>query len=110
VLHVMREKPPQNGDHPKIHIRAWAADGRKCVAVRDNGPGIPAHHVEHIFEPFYTTKDVGKGMGLGLSICYRIIEEAGGRITVNTEVGKYCEFVLDFPDRPHDKQPAALAE
>jgi signal transduction histidine kinase len=109
-IDAMREKPPQNGDHPKIHIRAWAADGRKCVAVRDNGPGIPAHHVEHIFEPFYTTKDVGKGMGLGLSICYRIIEEAGGRITVNTEVGKYCEFVLDFPDRPHDKQPAALAE
>jgi two-component system sensor histidine kinase PhcS len=79
------------------------------VAVRDNGPGIPANHLAHIFEPFYTTKDVGKGMGLGLSICYRIIEEVGGRITVNTEVGRFCEFVLDFPDRSDDKQPQAQA-
>lgn len=106
---AMRDKPPADGK-PTLQLRAWVADGRRYVSVRDNGPGISAHHVEHIFEPFYTTKEVGKGMGLGLSICYRIIEEVGGRISVNTEVGRFCEFVLEFPDRPDDKQPVALAE
>jgi signal transduction histidine kinase len=109
ALDAMRDKPPEDGRKPGLSIRAWKENGRKKVAVRDNGPGIPANHLTHIFDPFYTTKDVGKGMGLGLSICYRIIEEVGGRITVNTEVGRFCEFVLDFPDRSDDKQPQAQA-
>ncbi len=108
-LDAMRDNPRPDA-RPGILLRAWCADGRRFVSVRDNGPGIPKHHVEHIFEPFYTTKEVGKGMGLGLSICYRIIEEVGGRISVNTEVGQFCEFVLEFPDRLDTKQPVALAE
>jgi two-component system sensor histidine kinase PhcS len=67
------------------------------VRVRDNGPGIDAQHLDKIFDPFFTTKDVGEGMGLGLSICYRIVQENEGRISVKTEVGKYCEFTLEFP-------------
>jgi two-component system NtrC family sensor kinase len=53
--------------------------------------------VSNVFEPFYTTKKVGEGMGLGLSVCYRIISEHGGRIDVKSELGKYCEFTLEFP-------------
>lgn len=99
---AMRSNPKP--DEPaRMHIRAWKEAGRRRVGLRDNGPGISAHHLARIFEPFYTTKEVGKGMGLGLSICYRIVEEAGGRITVNTEPGQFCEFVLDFPDRETDK-------
>ena len=45
----------------------------------------------------YTTKDVGEGMGLGLTICYRIVQECEGRISVRTEPGKFCEFTLEFP-------------
>ncbi|MCC6235561.1 MAG: response regulator [Verrucomicrobiales bacterium] len=100
---AMRDKPPADGQKPCLRLRAWRADGRRYVSVRDNGPGIPSNHVEHIFEPFYTTKEVGKGMGLGLSICYRIMEEVGGRIAVETEVGRFCEFILDFPDRLEEK-------
>ncbi len=107
---AMREKPPADGSKPTIVFRAWKADGRRYVSVRDNGPGIPSLHLDHIFDPFYTTKEVGKGMGLGLSICYRIIEEVGGRITVKTEHGRFCEFTLDFPDRFDDKQSVALAD
>ncbi|MBL9138760.1 MAG: response regulator [Verrucomicrobiales bacterium] len=102
---AMRDKPPADGQKACIRLRAWRNDGRRYVSVRDNGPGIPSNHVAHIFEPFYTTKEVGKGMGLGLSICYRIMEEVGGRIAVNTEVGRFCEFVLDFPDRLEEKEP-----
>jgi signal transduction histidine kinase len=42
---------------------------------------------------------VGEGMGLGLSICHRIVQESGGRISVKTELGKFCEFMLEFPVR-----------
>ncbi|MBX3745353.1 MAG: response regulator [Verrucomicrobiae bacterium] len=103
AIDAMRDHPPAEGK-ARLQLRAWQEDGRRRLGVRDNGPGIPANHLAHIFEPFYTTKDVGKGMGLGLSICYRIMEEVGGRITVDTEEGQYCEFVLDFPDRFDDKE------
>jgi signal transduction histidine kinase len=69
------------------------------LSVRDNGPGIAPADVDKIFDPFFTTKDVGAGMGLGLSICYRIVQESGGRISVKTEPGKFCEFTLEFPVR-----------
>ena len=67
--------------------------------MRDNGTGIESQHLDKIFDPFYTTKDVGEGMGLGLSICYRIVQECDGRIGVKTEPGKFCEFALEFPTK-----------
>ena len=67
------------------------------VRVRDNGAGMPESVRARIFEPFYTTKDVGQGTGLGLSIVYRIIEEHGGSIDVSSEVGVGTEFVVRLP-------------
>ena len=67
------------------------------MVVRDNGTGIESEHLDKIFDPFYTTKDVGEGMGLGPVICYRIVRELEGRILVRTEPGKFCEFTLEFP-------------
>jgi signal transduction histidine kinase len=69
------------------------------VLVRDNGPGIAEKDRDKIFDPFFTTKDVGEGMGLGLSICYRIMQESQGQITVRSEPGKFCEFALAFPEK-----------
>lgn len=85
------------GEAPTIWITGRVENGRSLLSVRDNGPGIESKHVNKIFDPFYTTKDVGEGMGLGLSICYRIMNECNGRISVNTESGKFCEFTLEFP-------------
>jgi len=64
--------------------------------------GIEPKHLDKIFDPFYTTKDVGAGMGLGLSVCYSIVQEYGGNISVKTDPGKFCEFTLEFPVKGRD--------
>jgi signal transduction histidine kinase len=84
-------------ESPAIHIDgAVVAEGIR-LQVRDNGPGIDGAMMDKIFDPFFTTKEVGKGMGLGLSICYRIMQEAGGQISVRSEPGRFTEFILLFP-------------
>jgi len=67
------------------------------VSIKDSGNGMPPEVVNHIFEPFYTTKDVGKGTGLGLSISYGIIQEHDGEIIVKSKVGKGTEFIITLP-------------
>ena len=96
-LDALRSKPFNNGERPTIWIEGRVENGLSCLIVRDNGPGIENEHLDKIFDPFFTTKDVGEGMGLGLSICYRIMQESQGRISVKTEVGKFSEFTLEFP-------------
>jgi two-component system, sensor histidine kinase PhcS len=88
-----------NGEKPTIWIEGRVENGASYLVVRDNGTGIESQHLDKIFDPFFTTKDVGEGMGLGLSICYRIIQESQGRISVRTEPGKFCEFTLEFPTK-----------
>lgn len=59
-----------------------------CVSMTDTGNGIPEDDLTHIFEPFYTTKEVGKGTGLGLSVVYGIVKQHGGHVEVLSEIGK----------------------
>ena len=89
-----------------IWLRGIEENGESLVIVRDNGEGIASENLQKIFDPFFTTKDVGEGMGLGLSICYRIINQHGGRIQVQSERGAYSEFTLHFPQQPTDSMPA----
>ncbi|MEQ8224049.1 MAG: ATP-binding protein [Candidatus Eremiobacterota bacterium] len=63
----------------------------------DDGPGIDPRHINKVFDPFYTTKEVGKGTGLGLSISYGIIKEHNGDISVQSEFGKGTEFRISLP-------------
>jgi len=67
------------------------------IAVRDNGHGIPADVLSRICDPFFTTKDVGQGLGLGLFIVFEIIEEHGGCIAVESEVGRGATFRVRLP-------------
>lgn len=69
------------------------------VSIRDNGPGIPKEIIKHIFEPFYTTKEKGKGTGLGLSISYGIMQKLGGTILVQSEVNKGTTFIVEIPQK-----------
>ena len=97
AIDALREKQFVDGGTPQIWISGKTEGHRTIITVRDNGPGIEKKIVDKIFDPFFTTKEVGKGMGLGLSICYRIVQGYGGKISVNSERGEFCEFVLDFP-------------
>ena len=71
-----------------------------AIEVADNGRGIPPEVLPKIFDPFYTTKEVGKGTGLGLSIAYKIVSEHGGRIDVKSTVGEGSVFTVTLPFRP----------
>ncbi len=85
-------------DNGKVIIRAERAGKKKIrITFADDGPGIPEGIQGRIFEPFFTTKDVGKGTGLGLSICYGIIEDHGGRITVESTEGQGATFIIELP-------------
>ncbi len=70
------------------------------LKVRDNGCGISPSVLPKIFDPFFTTKDVGKGTGLGLSICQSIIEQHHGKISVQSRVGEWTEFIVELPVPP----------
>ena len=69
------------------------------ISIRDTGRGITTETLGRIFEPFYTTKEVGEGTGLGLAITYGIIQQHEGEIQVKSEVGKGTEFILILPHK-----------
>ena len=68
------------------------------VLFADNGPGISSENMKHLYTPFFTTKGVGQGTGLSLSICSGIITEHGGRITAESEPGKGATFIVELPE------------
>jgi signal transduction histidine kinase len=67
------------------------------ISVSDNGPGIPSHIVDKIFQPFFTTKPAGQGTGLGLSLAYDIVKAHGGELKVETREGVGSEFIIQIP-------------
>ena len=84
-----------------IAMKTIANSKTVTVSISDTGTGIPLSDLDKIFEPFYTTKDVGKGTGLGLSISYGIVKECGGNIhAVNNDDGG-ATFILTFPVPGH---------
>lgn len=93
-------KTYEDGESAELRITHRHRPGANIIALRDNGPGMDRAMLDKVFDPFFTTKDVGKGVGLGLSICYQIMAEHEGRIEVTSEAGKYCEFALEFPEKP----------
>ncbi len=80
-----------------------AADGEHVqILIRDNGKGMSQVELAHIFEPFYTTKDPGKGTGLGLATCHRIVEQHQGDINVVSNVNEGTTFVIRLPMKEHN--------
>jgi two-component system sensor histidine kinase PhcS len=96
ALDALKNKPA-GAEAPLIRVAGRREDGKIFITIRDNGEGIEAQNLARIFDPFFTTRDIGKGMGMGLSICYRIIHELKGTISVQSERGKFCEFTIELP-------------
>ena len=88
----------------KIRIKTRQEKENVMIMIEDNGKGIPEENLEKIFDPGFTTKGLGVGPGLGLSICYRIVSEHGGSIEAESEVGKGSVFTILIPLRTSDVQ------
>jgi len=93
------------GQGGTITLSTEDRDDEVAVCVEDTGCGIPPENMKRLFEPFFTTKPVGQGTGLGLSVTYAIVRKHGGRIEVDSEVGKGTRFTVVIPvrqaARPH---------
>ena len=88
------------GVHGKLlKIRSFTEEDQVFVTISDTGGGIPVHAREKIFEPFYTTKEVGKGTGLGMSISYNIIKDFKGSLNFDVEEGVGTTFKVALPSK-----------
>jgi len=81
----------------RVFIRGKNEGVDLLLSVKDNGPGIPEANRARIFDAFYTTKEVGRGMGMGLTITRRVIVAMGGNLSVKSQVGVGTEFVVRVP-------------
>ena len=87
--------------NPQIVIKTRLVENNKIeVRIRDNGTGIAPEIKDKIFDPFFTTKPVGQGTGMGLAICYQVVERHRGKIEVISELGEGTEFVVTLPVKP----------
>jgi two-component system, NtrC family, sensor kinase len=98
-LNIINNAIDAIGKNGEIRIKTGyvSKNNEVKIEIADNGPGISKENISKIFDPFYTTKEVGKGTGLGLSIVYSIIEKLGGRIMVASELGVGTTFTIYLP-------------
>lgn len=80
-----------------ITIRTYEKKSEVCLSVSDTGVGVTEKVRDKIFEPFFSTKEVGYGMGLGLAITYGIVRDYNGRVDIESESGKGATFIISFP-------------
>ena len=90
---------PRGRDSSKnrVWIRTYTTPSEICISIKDNGIGISAHDLRHLFDPFFTTRKSEGGTGLGLTISNSLIQRMGGFIDVQSEVGDGARFVVHLP-------------
>jgi signal transduction histidine kinase/DNA-binding response OmpR family regulator len=96
-LNILLNAAQAIGTHGTIYVKTHMEGAESVISIRDTGVGIPPDRLSRIFEPFYTTKDVGMGIGLGLTIAYDIVRSCGGIIAVQSEVGIGTCFTITLP-------------
>jgi signal transduction histidine kinase len=94
---AIEERHAAEGGRGEIRLRTTERDGGVLVTVSDNGTGMPPHVLDRIFDPFYTTKEVGAGTGLGLSTSFNLVRRHGGHIRVESEPGAGSSFEVWLP-------------
>jgi signal transduction histidine kinase len=97
AAHAIKDSGKDAGNG-EIAIRAAAEGDHAVIRVRDNGCGVPKENLSKIYDPFFTTKEVGRGTGQGLAISHSIVvDKHGGDISVSSEVGVGTEFTIRLP-------------
>jgi two-component system C4-dicarboxylate transport sensor histidine kinase DctB len=94
-------------DHPWVAVEAVAEGSQVRIVVSDNGAGVPEALRERIAEPFFTTKETGEGLGLGLAISRAIVDEYGGALDFGPREGGGSRFVVSLPAAPAETLPEA---
>ncbi|WNG43078.1 hypothetical protein F0U60_02440 [Archangium minus] len=108
LLNLMRNAFDAMGNEGEVRVSTAVRDGMVELVVADDGPGIPLELRERIFEPFFSTKDVGKGSGLGLAICQQIVtENHGGTLALDTSVARGACFRVRLPLATSERAAAA---
>ena len=97
VSNAVEAMENKGGGTLRITTSYLAAEDRVKIVFADTGVGIRKERIPDLFEPFYTTKKKGKGVGLGLSVAYGIIQEHKGSISVDAEPGKGAAFTIELP-------------
>jgi signal transduction histidine kinase len=103
LLNLVLNAADAAGPGGHIRIEASASAGGVRLSVADDGPGVLPEIQGRLFEPFVTTKEVGKGTGLGLAVCRGLIEAAGGTIDLDTSVTRGARFVVELPSAKGDQ-------
>ena len=85
------------GGKGELKISTEGENGNVHATIKDTGPGIPQEYLSKIYDPFFTTKEQGKGTGLGLNIVHQLVVKYGGTIDVASQKGKGTTFSLTFP-------------
>ena len=98
AFYSIREKTKKNlvNYQPAVTVSTKKEDGRVIIKIRDNGLGIPAKHIDKIYQPFFTTKPTGEATGLGLSLSYDIIKAHQGELKVDSVEGEFAEFTIEL--------------
>ena len=105
MLNLLQNGVDASADGGRLTIVAESTEARVRITVADHGTGIPADVAEHVFEPFFTSKDVDRGTGLGLYICREIVTSMGGSIGFETSPAG-TTFRVDLPAYLPERDPA----
>lgn len=98
AVQAIKNKKYKNEEFPVLSIKSWSETEQEVnISVKDNGIGMPHSVIEKIYEPFFTTKDVGEGTGLGMSIVKGIVESHKGNLEIHSTPGEGTEFILTLP-------------
>ena len=109
LVNALQAFPLNDPSRNRVRLATYSGGGGTVVLeVEDNGPGMTPEVRQHLFDPFFTTKPAGEGTGLGLSICQSIIQSMGGRIEVESALGKGSVFRLVLPAAQVSQSAGAL--
>jgi two-component system NtrC family sensor kinase len=100
VAQLLANAVDSGGRRGDVEIATSSDAESVLISVRDRGTGIPEEHLARLYDPFFTTKDEGKGRGLGLAVAWAIVQEHGGKLTARNRDGGGAEFTVTLPAAP----------